>query len=449
MNFVSIVAAIFIFGLLIFIHEFGHFIIARRNGIRVIEFAVGMGPTIFSFGKKDTRYAIKLLPFGGYCRMQGYEDEQLDDEELGELDATTSFDSKSVWARIAVVAAGPIFNFVLAFVFAVIVIGFVGIDKAEVYKVNENSPAKEAGLMEGDIITKFDGKSISFGRDLYLEETINPISSEEAIEIQYIRDGKKYKTTLKPEKLTQYLAGFSYTISDEKAAIGGIVEDGALAATDAKVGDVIAAINGEKITTAAELEKYFDINPLTDKEVVFTLERGEGDSKETFDVTITPKYAGEYYNVGFSYNSYNYREKVNAFDTVKYSFKEVVFQIETVFKSLGLIFKGQVTVNDFTGPVGITEIIDDTYEASKSDGALYVFLNFANLVIMLSANLGVMNLLPIPGLDGGRLIFLIIEAVRRKPIDKKKEGIIHVVGMLLIMAFAMYVLFHDIWSLFN
>ncbi len=445
MSFVSIIAAIFIFGLLIFIHEFGHFVIARRNGIRVIEFAIGMGPTIFSFGKKDTKYALKLFPFGGYCRMQGYEDEQLDEEELGELDATSSFESKSVWARIAVVAAGPIFNFVLAFVFAIIVIGFVGIDKAEVYKVNENSPAKAAGLMEGDIITKFGSNHINFGRDLYLEETFNPIDSEDAIKVEYIRNGKKYKTTIKPEKMIQYLAGFSYTTTNDKAIIGAVVEDGALAETEAKVGDAITAINGDKITTAAELEKYFDINPLTDKEVVFTLER---DGK-TFEVKFTPKYAGEYYNVGFMYNSYNIREKVGALDTIKYSFKETFFQIETVLKSLGQIFKGKVTINDFSGPVGITEIIDDTYEASKSDGILYVFLNLANLIIMLSANLGVMNLLPIPGLDGGRLIFLVIEAVRRKPIDKKKEGIIHVVGLLLIMAFAMYVLFHDIWSLFK
>ncbi len=445
MNLVSIVAAIFIFGLLIFIHEFGHFVIARRNGIRVIEFAIGMGPTIFSFNKNDTKYAIKLLPFGGYCRMQGFEDEQLDDEELSELDATASFESKSVWARIAVVAAGPIFNFVLAFVFAIIVIGFIGIDKAEIYKVYENSPAKEAGLMEGDIITKFDGKKVGIGRELYLEEMLNPISSEKPIKIEYLRDGKKHETTLTPEKLTRYLAGFSYTISDDKAIIGAIVEGGALSATDAKVNDIIIAIDGTEISSAAELEKYFDINPLSEKEVVFTLKRGE----EVFDVKLMPKYAGEYYNVGMTYNSYNIREKVNAFETVKYSFKEVSFQIETVFKSLGLIFKGQVKIDDFAGPVGITEIIDDTYEASKSDGFWYVLLNFANLVIMLSANLGVMNLLPIPGLDGGRLIFLFIEAVIRKPVNKKVEGIIHVVGMLLIMAFAMVILFNDVWSLFK
>ncbi|MBE5938760.1 MAG: RIP metalloprotease RseP [Lachnospiraceae bacterium] len=449
MSWVSIVAAIIMFGILVFIHEFGHFVIARRNGIRVIEFAIGMGPTIFSFERKSTKYAIKLLPFGGYCRMQGFEDEQTDDEKLEELDYNESFESKSVWARIAVVAAGPIFNFILAFVFAVIVIGFIGIDKAEVYKVDEKSPAAEAGLMAGDIITKFDGENINFGREIYLKEITDPINSEKPIKIKYERDGKEYSTTIKPVKTEQYLVGFSYMVSDEKAAIGSIVKDGALAETKAKVGDIIVAVNGTKIGSAAELEQYFNSNPMTAESVVISLERGEGDNKETFDVTVNPKYAGVYYNVGFVYNSYNVREKVGPLATIKYSFNEVIFQIETVFESLGMLFKGQASVNDLSGPVGIAEIIDDTYEQSKADGALYVFLNFANLVTMISANLGVMNLLPIPGLDGGRLMFLVIEAVRRKPIDKKKEGIVHIVGMLLIMALAVYVLFHDIWSLFN
>ena len=443
MDIVSILAAIFIFGIMIFIHEFGHFIIARKNGIRVIEFAIGMGPTIFSFGKKDTKYSLKLFPFGGYCRMQGFEDEQLDDEDKKELDATQSFESKSVWARISVVAAGPIFNFVLAFVLAIIVIGYVGYDPAEVIYVDENSPAAEAGLQVGDVITYYDGENINFGRDLDMHDYFEPIKNDMAIVIKYKRDGKETQTSLYPVLKKKYAVGFMYTIDDGVADIEQVVEGGALHGAGVKDGDVIVSVNGTAIASSRDLNKYFDENPITESDVHMVLER----NGEQFEVTVTPSFSYEYYDTGFLYN-YG-RQKTDALGTIKYSFAEVGLQIKTVYRSLGMLFTGGVSVNDFSGPVGIADIINDTYEASKPDGFIYVFLNFANLTIMLSANLGVMNLLPIPGLDGGRLLFLIIELVRRKPVDKKKEGMIHVIGMLLIMAFAMFILFKDVFALFK
>lgn len=444
MSIVSILAAVFILGLLIFIHEFGHFIIARKNGIRVIEFAIGMGPTIFSFGKKNTKYAIKLLPFGGYCRMQGFEDEQLDDEAKAELNAEESFENKSVWARISVVAAGPIFNFVLAFVLAIFVIGFVGYDPATVLNVEKDSPAAIAGLQEGDVITKYDGAGIVFGREIYLREFIHPITSEkDVIKIEYKRNGKKYTAAISPKEVQKYIVGFTYTIGDGPAIIDSVTEGGPLELAGVKAGDIILSVNGAALNTSRELNTYFDTNPIGKEAVEIVIKRGG----EEFTVNVTPQYAYSYYNTGFVYNTY--REKTNAWGIIKYSFREVKYQISTVFNCLGLLFTGRLTANDFTGPVGIADVVNDTYQASKSEGFLFVLLNFANLATMLSANLGVMNLLPIPGLDGGRLVFLIIEAIRRKPIDKKKEGMIHVVGMLLLMAFAMYVLFHDITSLFK
>lgn len=444
MSIVSIIAAVFMFGILIFIHEFGHFLIARKNGIRVIEFAIGMGPTIFSFNKKNTKYSIKLLPFGGFCRMQGYEDEQLDDEEKGELKAEDSFDSKSVWARISTVAAGPVFNFVLAFVLAIVVIGFVGYDPATVLQVSENSAAWEAGIRQGDVITYYNGDNIVFGREIYLNEFINPIENDnQSVKVKYKRDGKEYTTKITPKLVKKYVIGFQYTIGDTEAVIDKVTEGGALDKAGVKAGDVITSINGNEITSSRQMNAYFNMNPIGEEDIKLTLSR----KGEIIEITVKPEFSAQYYDTGLVYNTY--REKTSPLKTIGYSFREVKYQITTVFKSLGLLFKGRLTANDFTGPVGIADVINDTYEASKSDGALYVFLNFANLTIMLSANLGVMNLLPIPGLDGGRLLFLIIEAIRRKPIDKKKEGIIHVVGMLLILAFGVYIMFHDIISLFK
>ena len=146
---ISIIIALLIFGLLVLIHEFGHFIVAKKNGVVVNEFSIGMGPRIFSrVAKSGTRYSVKILPLGGSCAMLG-EDE--DNEEEG------SFNSKSIWARMAIIFAGPFFNFILAFVLALVVIGFVGADISYVTSVDENSPAYEAGLRTGDRITNYNG----------------------------------------------------------------------------------------------------------------------------------------------------------------------------------------------------------------------------------------------------------------------------------------------------
>ena len=432
----SIVFAVIIFGLLVFIHEFGHFIIAKKNGVRVVEFSIGMGPTLFSFGKGETKYSLKLLPFGGACQMLSKE---LAGEEDTVMDMERSFESKSVWSRIAIIFAGPMFNFVLAFVLALIVIGFAGYDPAQVLYVEENSPAAEAGLQEGDIITEYDGTGIDIGREIYLEQYIDGIDGD-PIEITYERDGKEYTTTLTPVYVEKYMLGLTYQNSDEPAAISEIVAKGPLDEAGFEAGDVIVEIDGTAISSGTEFNRYVSENPITDKAVHIVAKRGD----ETIEKDVQPVLGIKSYETGFSYNTG--RVKGSALQVIKYSLVEVKYQVKMVFKTLGMLFTGQLGVNDFTGPVGIVDAIDSVYEGSQEDGAWYVFLNLANFTILLSANLGVMNLLPIPGLDGGRLVFLLIEAVRGKPV--KHEEYINLAGMLLIMVFAMYILFKDIINLF-
>ena len=199
----SIFLAVIIFGLLVFIHEFGHFIIAKKNGVRVIEFSIGMGPTLFSFDKGDTKYSLKLLPLGGACQMLS---KDFPGEEDTVMDMEKSFESKSVWSRMAVIFAGPFFNFALAFVFALIVIGFVGYDPAVVTNVQQGSAAEKAGLKVGDIITEYDGTNIDVGREIYLEQYIDGID-ENGVKITYERDGKEYTTNLKPVNQERYMVG--------------------------------------------------------------------------------------------------------------------------------------------------------------------------------------------------------------------------------------------------
>ncbi|MFV0464757.1 MAG: RIP metalloprotease RseP [Lachnospiraceae bacterium] len=343
------IIAIIIFSMIILFHELGHFLFAKRAGIRVNEFSLGLGPTIFGITRGETKYSIKLLPFGGACMMEG-------EDGTGEGEpAQDSFQSKSVWARISVVFGGPLFNFIMAFVFAVILISSVGYDKPVIADVIDGYPAEEAGIAAGDEIIKINSTSIHFYREVTMYTTFH---SGEILNITYVRDGEKMTAVIKP----QY---------------------------DEETGRSLIGIYGT-----------------------------------------------------------NEREKGNFFEILKYSVFEVKFWIVNTVESLMMLFRGQVSVNDMSGPVGIVNAIGDTYDQSVTDGYYYVFINMLNIAILLSANLGVMNLLPLPALDGGRLMFLAYELITRKKVDPQKEGFVHFVGIICLLGLMVLIMFNDIRKLF-
>jgi len=343
----NILIAILVFSLLILFHELGHFTLAKLNGIRVNEFSLGLGPTLIGFTKGETKYSLKLLPFGGACMMEG-EDENSDDER--------AFNKKGVWARISVVAAGPIFNFIMAVVFSIVVLGAAGVDTPQISDVIDGYAAQEAGLQGGDTIVAMGGKDIHFYREISLYATFHV---GEPVEITYERSGEEFTTTLTPkydEESGRYLYGF--------------------------------------------------------------ISSGE-------------------------------REKVGFLQTIGYAFCELGYYIDTTIQSLKMLLTGGAGVNDLSGPVGIVQSMGEVYEESvENDGYFYAFLNMMNWAIMLSANLGVMNLLPIPALDGGRLVFLLVEAIRGKAINPEKEGMVHLVGIALLFLLMFVVMFNDIRKIF-
>lgn len=343
---IKYIVAIILFSVIILFHELGHFLLAKANGIRVNEFSLGLGPTLVGFTRGETKYSIKLLPFGGACMMEG-EDTQSDDSR--------SFQKKSVWARISVVAAGPIFNFIMAFIFAVIILGSMGIVRPVVGHVEEGYAAEAAGLQDGDEIIKMNNKRIHFFKDVSIYNLFHP---GEEVTVTYRRDGEKYTTEIQPtydEESGRYLLG---------------------------------------VYAKAE---YTKLGPLK---------------------------------------------------TLQYSVYEVKYWIQYTIGSLKMLLTNQVSVNDLSGPVGIVKTIGDTYEQSRADGYFYVFINMLNLGLLLSANLGVMNLLPIPALDGGRLVFLIIEAIRGKRVSEDKEGLVHFIGLMCLFALMILVMFNDIRKIF-
>lgn len=417
----SSIIAVLILGIVIIVHEFGHFLLAKTNGIVVEEFSVGMGPRILSTQRGTTRYSLKLIPFGGSCMMRG---------EDGEDNGEGTFNSKSVWRRFSVIAAGPIFNFILAFFGAMIIIGIIGYDP----------PEEAAGLKEGDLITSFDGKKIYLGRELYSYLTLEGLEDKD-ITVVVKRDGKKETLTYHPATEERYMLGFSYNPDENQAQIQSVTIGGALADAGLQAGDYIAAVDGNEIASGEALSRYFEDHPLTDQKITLTYLRDGLD----YDVEVTPQ-AVNYVEQGFSYNLG--REKTSAPGVIKYSALEVRYWINSTLEGLKLLISGKLGMDSLSGPVGVVNVIGDAYKESKSEGTLMTWLTMINMMILISANLGVANLLPLPALDGGRLVFLLIEAVRGKPVNREAEGMVHFAGLLLLMGLLVFVTFKDIRGLF-
>ena len=422
----NILIAIIIFSVIVVFHELGHFLLAKKNGIEVTEFSLGMGPRLLSTVKGNTRYSLKLFPIGGSCMMVG---------EDGEEDGPGSFGHASVWGRISVVAAGPIFNFILAFVFALVITSVMGYDPPKVLSVEENSPAEEAGLQEGDIITSFQGKHISIGRDISLYESLYGMQQDQ-IKMTVKRDGKKIDLNFKAASEKKYMLGFSY-VPDGEPEITEVFVDGAMMKAGVLAGDVITAVDGTKVSTGEELQAYLEEHPLGENTVTITVSRDGNEKEFTVQPTVRTQVS-----TGFVYNLY--REKTNFFGVLKYSAVEVRYWISSTIDSLGLLIKGTFRVNDLSGPVGIVDAIGSSVEEAKSEGAVVMWMQMFYWAILLSANLGVMNLLPLPALDGGRLVFLLIEAVTKKKVNPNIEGMIHFVGFVLLMALMVFVFMNDL-----
>lgn len=422
----NILVAIIIFSVIVVFHELGHFLLAKKNGIEVTEFSLGMGPRLLSTVKGNTRYSLKLFPIGGSCMMVG---------EDGEEDGPGSFGHASVWGRISVVAAGPIFNFILAFVFALVITSVMGYDPPKVLSVEENSPAEEAGLQVGDIITSFQGKHISIGRDISLYESLYGMQQDQ-IKMTVKRDGKKIDLNFKAASEKKYMLGFSY-VPDGEPEITEVFVDGAMMKAGVLAGDVITAVDGTKVSTGEELQTYLGEHPLGENAVTITVSRDGKEKEFTVQPTVRTQVS-----TGFVYNLY--REKTNFFGVLKYSAVEVRYWISSTIDSLGLLIKGTFRVNDLSGPVGIVDAIGSSVEEAKSEGTVVMWMQMFYWAILLSANLGVMNLLPLPALDGGRLVFLLIEAVTKKKVNPNIEGMIHFAGFLLLMALMVFVFMNDI-----
>ncbi|MDD5936087.1 MAG: RIP metalloprotease RseP [Clostridiales bacterium] len=426
----KIVVALLIFGLIVMIHELGHFLLAKKNGITVTEFSIGMGPRLFSFMKGGTRYSLKLFPIGGSCAM-GEDDPENTDEG--------NFNNKNVWARISTIFAGPFFNFVLAFLLSLIVVGIVGYDPAEIMVVPEGSNAESSGLQVGDVITEIDGKNVVFSRDVYLYTEMMGVSKK-PFTIKVKRNGKEETIEYTPAYTKKYMLGFYY--DPKTSVVSSVTRGGAMEEAGVVANDTITKINGVEVNAAYTLSDYLEDHPL-DGDVENVIEYKHNGNIKT--AKLTPRMT-EIYDLDFGYNiGYT---KTGFWSTIRYSFSNVRYWIEATVRSLGQLVTGKLSTRDLGGPVRIVDELGSVVDQKQEIGLKNVILQLLEWAILLSANLGVMNLIPLPALDGGRLFFLFVEAVRGKPISREKEGYVHGIGFILLMVLMVFIFFNDIKNIF-
>lgn len=350
--FIGIIIAILVFGLIIFIHELGHFVAAKLCKVKVDQFALGMGPAIFKFQKGETLYALRLFPFGGYCSMEGENDES---------DNERAFCNKKVWQRILIVCAGAFMNLVLGFIVVMVMISTQdAITSNQISWFADDAVSNQNGLELGDKIKSINGMHIFSEVDM------------------------------------------SYQLQSD--------EDG--------VFDFTVERNGETV----EL-----------KNVKFALDETENGNVLHLDFKVNPI-------------------DITPLSVCEYSAKTSVSYARLVLVSLKDLVLGKYKINDLSGPVGIVSVMSEVVGANAGSSGIdwYSLLQqLLSLAALITINVGIFNLLPLPALDGGRLIFLIIEAIRRKPVPAKYEGYVHAAGFALLMLLMVYITAHDIFKLFG
>ena len=340
-----IVIGVLLFGFVIFFHELGHFLTAKASGIRVNEFALGMGPRLWGFEKGETKYSLRLLPIGGYCAMEG-EDEESDDAR--------AFGNKPVWKRFLVVAAGGIFNIVLGFFFMMIVLGQQQVfATTQIASFTEGSALEAAGAQVGDRIVEIDGYAIYTDRDLSFAFAR---ASPEGVSMMVEREG-------------------------ERVDLG-----------------------------------TFPLNSQT-------LE--DGTQMGSLDFYVEP-------------------EQRTVLGLIRRSASDTFSMARMVVETLKGMLTGRFGLNDVAGPIGTAQAIGQAASAGLAQGFGQAVLNILLMIVMITVNLGIVNLLPLPALDGGRLLFLIWEGITRRPVPAKYEGYVHATGFVLLIALMVVIAFNDI-----
>lgn len=420
------------FNVIVIVHELGHFLAAKKFGIKVLEFSLFIGPKLYSIQKGDTLYSIRLFPIMAYVKMEG-------EEEASE--SATAFSSKPKYARALTAFGGPLANLLLAIILMTTVFSFQGFSSTKVALVAENSPMAAAGIKAGDKIISYQGNKTYMDMDVM---QFLYVSKGKSAEIEYLRNGEKHKTTVEPKKYPEsnsYKLGVSLSSknSNDTNVITDVTPDYPAAMAGLQANDRIIRINDTEITSYDDMRKFLDRNGNKEVEVVVLR-----DNKEV-SAALTPKIMKipEQYELGLQFAV----EKGNILVSLKNS---VIFSysiVRNVVYSLVWLATGQVHFNQMMGPIGMVSSIGEVIKHVTSFSEIVLRLFY--ITGLFSIAIGASNLIPFPMLDGNRILLIGIEAIRRKPLKPEVEAFISMVGFVLIIALAIYVAFNDLVRLVN
>lgn len=407
--------AVLFFGLIIFIHEFGHFIFAKLFGVKVNEFAIGMGPTLFKKQGKETKYALRLLPFGGFVSMEGEEEKSEDGR---------AFCNQKVWKRMIIIAAGAVFNLILGFIVCIFLVsGSELVGTNQILQFYEGAVSSESGLAVGDKIIEIDGKRVYSDYDISFLMQRN---SSGKYDFLVERGGERL--SLEDVAFAKRTSGnFYYREDCSVYDISALLKDQGF-----ENDDIILSINGMAVKTAEELIAQID----ADKDFTydFTLKRGEEEISLS-EVKLNTATVFDFSILG---------EEKNVLNVLGSAFGYSISMGRMVYLSLFDLLRGQYGLNDLAGPIGTVTVIADIAQSSI---AAVDWSGLFMMMAMITINIGLFNLLPVPALDGGHLFFMVFEVIFRKPVPQKYESWIHAAGLIILLAFMAVISFSDIWKL--
>jgi len=424
----SILAFLFVLGVLIFVHELGHFLMARRIGVRVLTFSLGFGPKLISIKRGDTEYCISAIPLGGYVKMAG---ENPEDARTG---ASDEFLSKGKWQRFQVLVMGPIMNLLLAVVvMSVVLYQGAQLPAADQQPVvigsfADKSVGQQAGLKLADRIVAIDGKAVDNWEQFY-QSILTKAKREVALSV--VRDGRAMQVTVVPAAQGKYELGDVGIYPVIHPQIDEVSPGQPAAAAGLQKGDVILGVGDVNNISYDNLIKT--IRASDKKPLEFHIKRGD----RLMAVTVTPQQQGDKAMIGATIQQLETRTvEPGPLEAVKLSFQKNYEWTKMIFQTLGGLFTHETSVKQLMGPVAIADLSGTAAHAG--------WIPLFTLMAMISLNLGLLNLMPIPVLDGGHIFILALEGLARRDFSMKVKEKMLLGGFVLLLMLMVTVIYNDL-----
>jgi regulator of sigma E protease len=424
----SFLAFLFVLGVLVFVHELGHFLMARRHGVRVLTFSLGFGPKVLRVVRDGTEYCISAIPLGGYVKMAG---ETPDDPRSG---ASDEFLSKSKWQRFQVLIMGPVMNIVLALVVMTAVLYHGAPVPAyeeqapRVGTVLAGTPAEKAGIRAGDLIVSVADQPVDTWQRFFLQ--VMP-RAEREVPIVIEREGQRQTLRVVPAAQTKFEMGDIGVLPEMHPQVRAITPGGVADKAGLRAGDVVLGVKGHEITRDRPLVRIINENP--NVPLAFSVRR-DGQVRE---IVATPALDGEVGRIGVTLSPFEERViEPTLLQAAGMSVRQNLEWSTLIFQAIGGLVRGHTSPRQLLGPVAIGQLAGDAAQV----GWIALF----GLMAMISLNLGIINLLPIPVLDGGHIFIMALEGVARRDFSMKMKEKMLLAGFVVIMALMVTVIYNDL-----